>query len=87
MLGSIAALVVLVAGLVSLFGSRGPADQRDELVAPVTTDPAGPPAAAAAPPTTRPLAGVLLVMRYEDRSWTKVVADGRQVFEGIPAAA
>ena len=87
MLGSIAAFVVLIAGLVSLFGSRGPAGRQADVVAPVTSGrPKPPPAAAAVPPTTRPVAGVLLVMRYEDRSWTRVVADGAQVFEGIPAA-
>ena len=74
--------------LVSLWGLLRPApDQRDAPPAFVTT-PAPTTAAAAKPaPTTtaRPAPkDVTVTLRYRGASWTRVTADGRVAFEGIP---
>jgi hypothetical protein len=83
-LGSVAAFLVLVVGLVSLFGSLGGAERQPPVAAPETTARSRAPVAAPPPTTTvaRP-AGVRLVVRYRDASWSRVTVDGAAVFEGI----
>ena len=84
-----AIVCVSVILLVSLWGLLRPApDPGDAQPAFVSTPATTAGAAAAKPPpaTTAPAAPkqVTLTLRYAGASWTRVTADGRLAFEGIP---
>lgn len=87
-LGSVAATIVILAGMVSLFGGdREPATGPEVALPPTTTvPPAVAPVPEATTTTRPPSSGVRVVVRYEGPSWSLVRADGEQVFQGIPAA-
>jgi len=87
----VAIVCVSVILLVSLWGLLRPApdpgDAQPAFVStPATT--AGAAAAKSPPATTAPAAPkqVTLTLRYAGASWTRVTADGRLAFEGIPGS-
>jgi len=88
----VAIVCVAIILLVSLWGLLRPGPDPADAQPPFVTTPAPPGTgakAAAAPPapatTARPAAKkVTVTLRYAGASWTRVTADGRLVFEGIP---
>src|SRR4029453_3970979 len=84
----VAIVCVSVILLVSLWGLLRPAPDPSDAEPAFVTTPATTGAAAARPPpaTTAPPAPkqVTLTLRYAVASWTRVTADGRLAFEGIP---
>ena len=88
---TVAIVCVSIILLVSLWGLLRPAPDPADAQPPFVTTPAptGNGAKAAAPPTTAPPAPrkVTVTLRYAGASWTRVTADGRLAFEGIPRAS
>ncbi|HKE99858.1 MAG TPA: RodZ domain-containing protein [Actinomycetes bacterium] len=88
-LGSVAAGIVVIAGVVSLFGGDRQPAPAPVVGAPATTAPAvaTPAPGTTTTSTTRPAPqGVRVVLHYVGPSWSLVRADGEQVFQGIPGA-
>jgi hypothetical protein len=88
----VAIVCVSVILLVSLWGLLRPAPDPSDAQPPFVTTPAGPApkdskaTATPAPATTAKAApkDVTVTLRYAGASWTRVTADGRVAFEGIP---